>query len=365
MGYPFAIGKAHITPTIAQSIVPTVMLLTFLLVTLITYHKYSGTEKFSQLQCCENYGTLPPITQQPQQMLQHAAPDPTFSWDAPFGHVWCNDCSPEPTNFNRSLDSNLQSFSATQNGSQSVLLDNQLHPHHYQLDSYPHVAPNERSNFSCMWGSCDATFPSLSELIGHVNLHHLVGSSMLDSNNTVRHDDPKSNQMTSPRSLSCLWADCSSPDMSSVSDLDLLTYHLLHEHLGVTPPPTIPMSPVTQSTTSPTLSFDAIVQDSPKRLNDPPLSSSSTPGREYDLQACTGTHQCKWKGCSLFFSTCTELTTHVNATHIGSGKAQYECFWDQCNRNGNNGFQSKQKICRHVQVSVVRVPSFCIATYGF
>ena len=258
------------------------------------------------------------------------------------------------------MDSNLQNFTATQNGSQSVSLDNQLQQHHYQLDSYPHVVPNGRPNFSCMWGSCHASFYSLSELIGHVNIHHLVGSSMLDGDNTVRCDGPKSNQTTPPRSLSCLWADCSSPEMSSVSDLDLLTYHLLHEHLGITPPPTTPMSPVTQSTSSPTLSFDATGQHSPRPLNDTPLSSSSTAGHEEDLQACTCIHECKWQGCLLFFSSCTELTAHINVTHIGSGKAQYECFWDQCSRNGNNGFQSKQKICRHVQVSLVERAFLCL-----
>src|SRR6266545_3653360 len=161
----------------------------------------------AQLQCCENYGTFQPMIQQPQRVLQPAAPNPTFSWDSPFGDVWCSDCSPKPTNFNRPWDSNPQNFSATQNGSQSTKFL-QSHQQHYQLDSYPHVGPNGRPNFSCMWGSCHAIFSSLSELIGHVNLHHLAcAPSTLNSSNIVQQDSPKFNQMKPPTSLSCLWAD--------------------------------------------------------------------------------------------------------------------------------------------------------------
>ena len=35
---------------------------------------------------------------------------------------------------------------------------------------------------------------------------------------------------------------------------------------------------------------------------------------------------------------------------VGGGRAHYDCFWEGCSRNGDNGFASKQKISRHMQV---------------
>ncbi|EEB87957.1 hypothetical protein MPER_14474, partial [Moniliophthora perniciosa FA553] len=44
-----------------------------------------------------------------------------------------------------------------------------------------------------------------------------------------------------------------------------------------------------------------------------------------------------------------ELTEHLTAAHVGSGKPHYECLWKGCTRNGTNCFTSKRKICRHLQ----------------
>lgn len=61
-------------------------------------------------------------------------------------------------------------------------------------------------------------------------------------------------------------------------------------------------------------------------------------------------HPCKWLDCQERFATCEALMTHITAEHVGSGKNHYGCFWDGCRRNGDKGFKSKQKICRHLQV---------------
>jgi len=214
-----------------------------------------------------------------------------------------------------------------------------------------------------MWGSCDASFASLTELIGHVNLNHLVTSNSSTFPNTLlpAHDS-QLEQINPP--MTCRWGECTSQAISSFHDTDLLAYHLLREHLGVTSPPSGPLdqtTPVTQSTTSHSLSFDPTIgQDTSSSqygLNDNTQGQrihlrATSPGTmpPDDPHSCDGVHECKWKECGLFFPTCAELTAHITAAHIGSGQAQYECFWDQCPRSGVNGFQSKQKICRHVQV---------------
>lgn len=207
-----------------------------------------------------------------------------------------------------------------------------------------------------MWGSCHAYFSSLSELIGHVNLNHLVNSSSSTfPDNLLPAHDPHFEQIKPP---TCKWADCTNQAIPSFNDADL-AYHLLHEHLGVTSPSSTLLhkaNPLTESTTSHSLSFDTMISQDP-----PPQSNGDTHVQQTHLIAGSispsgqgephSYNECKWKECGLLFPTCAELTTHITVTHIGSGQTQYECFWDQCSRNGTNGFQSKQKICRHVQVS--------------
>ena len=61
-------------------------------------------------------------------------------------------------------------------------------------------------------------------------------------------------------------------------------------------------------------------------------------------------HVCRWTGCGQSFAACDALTEHIASSHIGSGRAHYDCFWEGCGRNGDNGFASKQKISRHMQV---------------
>jgi hypothetical protein len=157
----------------------------------------------------------------------------------------------------------------------------------------------------------------------------------------------------------CKWADCTNQAVSSCNDSDL-TYHLLHEHLRVALPSSTPLNSVTQSTPPEALSLGKTIgrESSQSDVNDSTqkqksqLGATTSPSRENESHSCSGVHECKWKECGLFFPTCAELTTHITATHIGSGQAQYDCFWDQCPRNGSSGFQSKQKVCRHVQVSL-------------
>jgi len=66
--------------------------------------------------------------------------------------------------------------------------------------------------------------------------------------------------------------------------------------------------------------------------------------------AMDATEKCRWRGCEYSFANVDDLMNHLTTVHVGSGKNHYECFWNGCERNGQNGFGSKQKVCRHLQV---------------
>ena len=210
------------------------------------------------------------------------------------------------------------------------------------MDSQP-------SMMACMWGSCQESFSSQSEIVGHVNLQHLPlpcdsFSLRLPINPTVSHPEEDS-------FLSCLWRDCniySSPDTipgpssgnHADTALNILASHLLQDHLGV-PSPNIQQA----SEFHPPKDSDHEFNSS---LPGPPVSThSASPPPHHE---CSGMHVCHWQSCGQTFSSCDDLTFHITAMHVGAGKAQYECYWEGCTRHGNHSFTSKQKICRHLQV---------------
>ena len=218
----------------------------------------------------------------------------------------------------------------------------------------------------CMWANCGVTFATMNELVGHVNLQHL----RLPSTGGALHQ-PVSPSIQAPRndpsSLSCLWADCQvyptpssvpGPSVGNQTDnaLGVLASHLLQDHLGLPTPASGSASDAASSN-----------QDASPRSTaniSPPVSCPPTPAPEHDCSAPQA-HVCRWTGCGEGFASCDALTAHINASHVGSGKAHYDCYWEGCSRHGDNGFASKQKICRHLQVC-----SFChgrgyLHTYRF
>ena len=208
---------------------------------------------------------------------------------------------------------------------------------------------------------------------------------------------------------SCHWGDChvyptvenvpGSSDRPLDAALGVLAAHLWEYHLGLsTPPPHFNFPSPDASTMAQNVGGlvhsssleDAIpeVQTSPievemidmappsapapltaaevDTITDALSSSQLCPGSTHDYTSiptqdqdyipdhghdCTTTdHLCKWLDCRERFTSCEALMAHVTAEHVGSGKNHYGCFWDQCGRNGESGFKSKQKICRHLQV---------------
>ncbi|OBZ74254.1 Zinc finger protein ZIC 5 [Grifola frondosa] len=214
----------------------------------------------------------------------------------------------------------------------------------------------------CMWGNCLETFSSLSELVGHVNLQHLrlpsppslsaelfrsrvppAGTTSPGSSQTLQ-------QMSDATALSCLWADChlypsaqSIPGPSTGNQLDsalgVLASHLLEDHLGVPVRPPEQQQPSITNTTTATG-----IQSAPVAELKPQLSTPMPRPPNH---------------CCETFASCDALTAHIAVTHVGGGKAHYDCFWEGCTRNGQSGFASKQKISRHLQSHTGHRPFQC------
>lgn len=235
--------------------------------------------------------------------------------------------------------------------------------------------------YNCMWSACQASFFSMPDLVNHVNLNHLAINSAMTGAPQVDHQKERA----------CLWGNCDDTSFFSVSDSDQFLNHLLSVHLQTSPmdwpscqAPQIagtkhveqPLSSSSNvssvsSSSSSSVSSSSLLSTPTSRSSDAPAElPSDVAGAQQaaatqpqvadhvnDGGACTSAagaqhvHECRWKDCEhKSFSTCDGLTAHIAEVHIGGGRAHYECFWDGCTRNGDQGFQSKQKICRHVQV---------------
>ena len=203
---------------------------------------------------------------------------------------------------------------------------------------------------SCMWAACHARFGSLPELVGHVNLEHLCLPSVSALPDSERNEACRSNIS----SLACQWRDCnvyrsaeSIPSTSSGDDpigdmLNTLAQHLLYDHLGLN-----------HSSGPPSAMQQSSQHSIPQRPFHTELNCTT---ESSSLEKHDGPRTCLWQSCNASFQTSDDLTRHITKEHIGGGKAHYECFWENCNRNGSHGFSSKQKICRHVQVSCSSSP---------
>lgn len=302
----------------------------------------------------------------------------------------------------------------------SPLLQNQTQePQHnaprsrYTRASASSLTSTSTSLFTCMWGGCQAQFPSLAELVGHVNLSHLRLSADTDTSSS-RGANPTETQnqihiqVDDPTRLPCLWGDCTEfllPEhltgTSSTSTEDImlssLASHLFQDHLGLqnfggdiqsddldVERLLAEISPCRQQSQDEESRGPQNGQNAPgigsvivagnansnhkeatdtglhSFMQDPrvvAIPSSQTPTTTLSSPATSSTeitsgegHVCLWESCGVSFETCNDLTSHMSFVHVGSGKPQYDCFWEGCMRSGDKGFSSRQKICRHLQV---------------
>lgn len=259
--------------------------------------------------------------------------------------------------------------------------------------------PDHLGEYKCRWDNCNASFSSLNELVGHVNVSHLCGPTLPESN-TQRTDNLALSQ-TRPaiQPLACHWDDCRTYPNSSLpgpssglppeAAMDQLTSHLFLDHLGISWPHFQMMlqnssarDPAAQSimaeflsrqsrqasnTNTPQASSTVVSQIPSPRIQSystpapspPPQVSTSTSGAEAGHDCATAAHICCWQGCSASFDTCAALTEHLTAVHVGGGRSRYDCHWGDCARSGEAGFASKQKIMRHLQAHTGHRPFMC------
>ncbi|KAI0051033.1 hypothetical protein FA95DRAFT_1580930 [Auriscalpium vulgare] len=205
-----------------------------------------------------------------------------------------------------------------------------------------------------MWNNCRMAFSSLSELVGHVNLLHLrISSPMLA--------EPAYSPSRNKRDLedlSCQWGNCHDypaahaiPGSSSSPSIDaalgVLADHLLQDHLGLR----AGLSPVQYPTPATVTHSHSASPTLPTLVRDN--------GNDIESDESSEPSQCKWRDCGACFIGIDDLTAHISTVHVGAGRAHYECFWDGCNRSGEKGFGSKQKICRHIQSHTGHRPFQC------
>ncbi|KAI0073268.1 hypothetical protein K474DRAFT_1666821 [Panus rudis PR-1116 ss-1] len=352
-----------------------------------------GLEEF--FQCCAEYHSPPTLDGKSYQPDWNSS---TVSWEQSFEQFLANNSASSfvqgnsvPSSYNDPAMAYHQSHAQSHTGgyNQSTYLPTpglpdmpmssnsgqQLDP---RLDTSPSTATTPpQAGLKCMWGSCNAAFSSMAELVGHVNLQHLrlPAAQPSTGNNPVDMQQRKQEFPNSIDNVSCLWGDCHlypTPDTipgPSTGDpvnsaLGVLAHHLLQDHLGLSnvTVPSVPSSNV-DAALSPN-NWDS--QAKPPPLNTQASSSCSstvslsgppTPAPEHDCSAPT--HVCRWTGCGKTFVSCDELTAHITATHVGGGKAHYDCFWEGCDRHGDRGFASKQKICRHLQSHTGHRPFQC------
>ncbi|KIY67310.1 hypothetical protein CYLTODRAFT_353483 [Cylindrobasidium torrendii FP15055 ss-10] len=193
----------------------------------------------------------------------------------------------------------------------------------HALGSTPHVP--------CLWGNCSQQFVDYEQLIQHVNACHLAAP-------------PQAPIPAQDQALACMWGDChQSLPVPPQLGPDMLFNHLLHDHFA---------APSESTPSTPPLDFSGAASSSE-------TESVLTPVEETPTPECAEVHVCQWTSCGLSFPSCDELTRHLNEAHVGGGKAHYECFWSDCQRHGERGFSSKQKICRHLQSHTGHRPFQC------
>ncbi|KAJ3790396.1 hypothetical protein GGU10DRAFT_371251 [Lentinula aff. detonsa] len=312
------------------------------------------------------------------------------------------DSSPASNLFGTNLPSQLPEYSFDY--SQQYELNSQAHStvtsplllsHPTFSPSPPHMSPTHtpmslnaleqqvssgvpNSSTVCMWGNCNAQFSSPDELIKHVNAEHLM---LLPSETSTQHVLTCQSDEEQQKKFSCLWRDCHElfPDLVDAPSndrphppFDELTIHILSHHLGYPGPnqPPLPKFPddypkdyvdmyahlFPNASESIVATSDSSQSDSgPSRSVTPPFSLEE---QEHSHQ-CKASHVCHWNDCGLTFDSCNDLTSHLAGIHVGSGKPHYDCYWGECGRNGQNGFTSKQKICRHLQSHTGHRPFQC------
>ncbi|KAJ7043459.1 hypothetical protein C8F04DRAFT_1207375 [Mycena alexandri] len=313
----------------------------------------TGFENF--LECCTDFHSYY------EEPRNHPETSTTWSWDPALKSFVCScgggsqvDCIPPG---GTALTNN---FPAMEDSASAVSTSQQSTPSPHPL---PAALELELSVLTCMWGGCKAAFDNLEDLATHVNLAHL-GHRPHPCQQPPRQQPPVPSPLTaSDFAMSCQWKDCSIyPTPNSVpgpssGDIDsmlcLLSSHLLHDHLG------LEGAPHCHNTNPSDLHLCQNPQLHAGLFADELEATISTLPPPEAEDTASGGQICQWSSCGQSFASLDDLTVHLTNIHVGSGKTAYDCHWKDCPRHEENGFSSKQKLCRHLQSHTGHRPFQC------
>ena len=197
----------------------------------------------------------------------------------------------------------------------------------------PQMPDTSMIQFPCRWAGCQGQMPTLEELALHVQKFHLHPSATTQ--------DPAA------------WHDTQNMAASMSSLLPGPTT----SSSALTPSTPMPISTAPNNPLPSEIKLDltehfreaeALLQESHTACLCPPAQE----GRKR--------HPCGWIHCTESFDTHAELTAHITALHVGSGKTEYECGWVGCPRaQEGRKFSQKQKVLRHIQTHTGDRPYVC------
>ncbi|ODQ62620.1 hypothetical protein WICANDRAFT_76792 [Wickerhamomyces anomalus NRRL Y-366-8] len=206
----------------------------------------------------------------------------------------------------------------------------------------------------CEWENCSTTLDNSFQLQNHIMEDHLLSE----------YNVPLQSTSNPTGSFECEWKNCdySGYDLFSLVnhingshgfqyDFDINNIFKKNEQL-----------PQPQSLDFPTPCSDS--SEIKPTITTQVVRKSKRAQCEEECEETT----CKWvetssqgeiiKQCNEKFSNAQELTDHLIHHHVGSGKSEYTCLWENCSRN-HRIFNQRQKIIRHLHVHTRYKPFIC------
>lgn len=246
----------------------------------------------------------------------------------------------------------------------------QIHDHHTKKLKYDNDDNNENEslinfewNFSnketkCEWENCNSTLKNSFHLQNHIMENHLLP----EYPNSLQNQDEV---------FDCEWKNC---DFNSM-DLFSLMDHINKDHglkmdmkkTSITQTPDSDIFDSTPKTVSSTCSGHNCSSSSSSNNNTHNHTHTHTNNRQ-KAQLPEQTI-CKWNHdgdiCNKEFPNAEKLHEHVIQDHVGSGKSEYVCHWDGCERV-HRSFNQRQKVIRHLHVHTRYKPFVCpVCKYSF
>ncbi|KAF9430096.1 zinc-finger protein [Entomortierella beljakovae] len=215
-----------------------------------------------------------------------------------------------------------------------------------------HIPLHGNAPIYCQWESCWSHHANSDQLLWHVRIQHGVNSGPIPRSGSQPHtsqSQPSHTIVMSPQQYQQY--PISSPISPSVMSLSPVSGSMSAQF----PRTSILTSTAVQN--DPSQSQWSTSSNAGLEFTIKQESYDLTPSQELLLQQ-EQFHPCLWRDCKLYFSQFETLTNHLSEDHIGMGKSEYVCEWNNCDRQGR-GFSQRQKAMRHIQTHTGDKPFQC------